>query len=93
MQSLRRSLPLDALDLLMEAGRTMNIEELHKLTTSDFRPFKLFLSDGRSFDVPHPDFIAFSRRVVVVIGVDELPNIIDLLQIVSAKPGKAKPSH
>ena len=64
----------------------MNIEELHKLTTNGFRPFKLSLSDGRSFDVPHPEFIAFSRRVVVVIGKDELPNIIDPLHIVSAKP-------
>ena len=71
----------------------MNIEELHKLTTNGFRPFKLYLSDGRAFDVPHPDFIAFSRRVVVVIGDDELPNIIDPVHIVSAKPGKAKPEH
>jgi hypothetical protein len=77
----------------LEAGLKMNVEERHKLTTSDFRPFKLFLSDGRSFDVPHPDFIAFSRRVVVVIGDDELPDIIDPLHIVSAKPGKAKQSH
>ena len=69
-----------------ETRRAMNIEELHKLTTNGFRPFKLSLSDGRSFDVPHPEFIAFSRRVVVVIGKDELPNIIDPLHIVSAKP-------
>jgi hypothetical protein len=40
--------------------------------------------------VLHPEFIAFSRRVVVVFGSDELPNIIDPLHIVSAKPGKAK---
>ncbi len=68
----------------------MNIDELRKLTTNGFRPFKLSLSDGRSFGVPHPDFIAVSRRVVVVIGDDELPNIIDPLHIVSAKSGKAK---
>ena len=64
----------------------MNVEELHRLTTNGFRPFKLSLSDGRSVDVPHPDFIAFSRRVVVVIDGDELPIIIDPLHIVSAKP-------
>jgi hypothetical protein len=68
----------------------MNADELHKLTANGFRPFKLYLSDGRSFDVPHPDYIAISRRVVVVIGEDELPNIIDPLHIVSAKPGETK---
>lgn len=70
----------------------MNIEELHKLTANSFRPFSLFLSDGRVFNVPHPDFVALSRRVVVVIGDDELPNIIDPLHIVSAKPLETKPS-
>ena len=71
----------------------MNVEELRKLTTNGFRPFKLHLSDGRSFAVPHPEFIAFSRRVVVVFGEDELPNIIDPLHIVSVKPRKAKSCH
>ena len=68
----------------------MNVEEIHKLTTNGFRPFQLFLSDGRSFTVPHVDFIALSRRVVVVIGEDELPNIIDPLQIVSLKLVEAR---
>ena len=71
----------------------MNVEELRKLTTNGFRPFKLHLSDGRSFAVPHPEFIAFSRRVVVVFGEDELPNIIDPLHIVSVKPRKAMSGH
>jgi hypothetical protein len=71
----------------------MSIDELRKLTSNGFRPFKIYLSDGRSFDVPHPEFIAFSRRIVVVFGDDELPNIIDPLHIVSAKPGKAKPGR
>jgi hypothetical protein len=68
----------------------VNIDELRKLTTNGFRPFKLCLSDGRAFDVPHPDFIALSRRVVVVIGHDDLSNIIDPLHIVSASPGDTK---
>lgn len=72
---------------------TMNVAELRSLTSNGFRPFTLHLSDGRSFEVPHPDFIAISRRIVVVIGTDELPNLIDPLHIVSAKPKKSKPAR
>ncbi len=68
----------------------MNVEELRKLTSDGFRPFKLHLSDGRSFNVFHPEFIAFSELVVVVFGADRLPNLIDPRHIVSAKPVKAK---
>ena len=68
----------------------MSVQELRKLTANGFRPFKLYLSDGRSFNVPHPKFIAFSDLVVVVFGGDRLPNLIDPDHIVSAKPMKAK---
>ena len=69
----------------------MNVEELRQFTSNGFRPFKLYLSDGRSFEVPHPEFIAFSRLMVVVFGKDGLPNLIDPLHIVSAKPRKVRP--
>lgn len=68
----------------------MNVEELRKLTSNGFQPFKLHLSDGRSFDVLHPEFIAFSDLAVVVFGRDRLPNIIDPHHIVSAKPRRTK---
>lgn len=68
----------------------MNVEELRKLTSNGFHPFKLFLSDGRAFHVPHPEFIAFSELAVVVFGSDRLPNIIDPDHIVSAKPLRSK---
>ena len=68
----------------------MNVEELRKLTSNGFLPFKLDLSDGRSFNVLHPEFIAFSELAVVVFGSDRLPNIIDPHYIVSAKPVKPK---
>jgi hypothetical protein len=68
----------------------MNVEELRKFTSNGFRPFKLYLSDGRAFDVPHPEFIAFSDLVVVVVGSDRLANFIDPDHIVSAKPMKVK---
>jgi hypothetical protein len=68
----------------------MNVSELRKLTANGFRPFKLNLSDGRSFTVRHPEFIAFSELAVVVFGLDRLPNIIDPDHIVSAKLTKVK---
>src|SRR5438552_19047375 len=68
----------------------MNVQELRKFTTNGFRPFKLNLSDGRSFSVRHPEFIAFSDLVVVVFGADRLPNLIDPDHIVAAKPVKTK---
>jgi len=74
----------------MEAVFVMNVEELRKFTSNGFRPFKVLLTDGRSFAVPHPDFIAFSELVVVVFGADRLANLIDPDHIVSAKPMKAK---
>jgi len=55
----------------------MSVDELRKLTTNSFSAFKLNLSDGRSFSVRHPEFIAFSDLVVVVFGTDRLPNLID----------------
>ena len=56
----------------------MSVNELRKFTTNGFRPFKLNLTDGRSFAVRHPEFVAFSDLVVVVFGLDRLPNLIDL---------------
>jgi hypothetical protein len=32
-----------------------------------FRPFRLRMNDGREFFVPHPEYIAVSKRVVMVI--------------------------
>lgn len=68
----------------------MNVEELRKFTSNGFRPFRLYLSDGRSFEVRHPEFIAFSDLVVVVFGRDRLANLIDPDHIVSAKPMRSK---
>ena len=34
-----------------------------------FEPFRIFLSDGAHYDVPHPDFGMVSARLVVV-GID-----------------------
>lgn len=71
----------------------MKTEEIQKLTSNGFKPFTLHLSDGRTFTVPHPDYIAISRHVVVVIGEDELANLIDPVHIVSAKQMGSQAPH
>ena len=32
-----------------------------------FRPFTLKMNDGREFYIPHPEYVAVSKRVVVVV--------------------------
>jgi hypothetical protein len=63
--------------------KTMNIERIRKLVTTGFKPFTIYLSDGRKFAIPHPEFIAVGKRVVVVIGKNEQVNTVDPLHIVS----------
>lgn len=59
-----------------------------------FRPFTLRLADGRSLQVPHPDFLAVSaRRAVFISPVDESLTILEPLLIVSVEiPGVTAPS-
>jgi hypothetical protein len=61
-----------------------------------FRAFTCRLADGRSIQVPHPDFVAVSPRQVVVISpVDESLSILEPLLIQSIEipavpqPGQA----
>jgi len=68
----------------------MNITRIKKLVTGGFKPFILHLSDGRKFSVPHPEFVAVGKSVVVVIDKDDQVNTIDPLHIVSLAE---KPAH
>ncbi len=36
-----------------------------------FRPFVLRMNDGREFRIPHPEYVAVSRRVVVAINAED----------------------
>lgn len=33
-----------------------------------FKPFTLRMNDGREYYIPHPEYVAVSRRVVMVIN-------------------------
>jgi hypothetical protein len=61
----------------------MNIQRIRKLVTGGFKPFVLHMSDGRQFSVPHPEFVALGKNVVVVIGKDDMVNTLDPLHITS----------
>jgi hypothetical protein len=61
----------------------MNLDQLRKRLTGGFRPFTVCLSDGRKLPVPHPEFVAVGRNVVVLIGPDDFANVIDPIHIVT----------
>lgn len=48
-----------------------------------FRPFALHLSDGRKFDIPHPEFILLGQEVVALLRSDGLIETLDAVHIVS----------
>ena len=39
----------------------MNLDKIRKQLAGGFRPFVIRTSDGREFDVPHPEFIAVGK--------------------------------
>jgi hypothetical protein len=60
----------------------MTIEQFRStLNLQPFRPFTIRMADGRTFDVPHPDFVAQSPsgRTVVVFQTDDSYSLLDLL--------------
>jgi hypothetical protein len=61
----------------------LNLKPIRDRLGASFQPFTIRLSDGRSFDVPHPDFIAVGRGVVSVIDDEDGQHTLDALHIVS----------
>jgi len=61
----------------------LNLKPIRDRLGASFQPFTIRLSDGRSFDVPHPDFIAIGRGVVSVIDHEDGQHTLDALHIVS----------
>lgn len=50
----------------------MNPEDIQAFTRKQpFEPFVVHLTDGRSFQVKHPDTIALGRRTAVIINPPE----------------------
>jgi hypothetical protein len=61
----------------------LNLQPVRARLGPPFQPFTIRMSDGRSFDVPHPDFIAVGRGVVSVIDHEDVSHTLDALHIVS----------
>ena len=71
----------------------MNVERIRKRLGGGFRPFAIHTSDGREYDVPHPEFILVAPYEVAVVGkdgyIDTLapPHIVSIRTLAS-KNGK-----
>jgi hypothetical protein len=52
-----------------------------KLGARPFQPFTIRMADGRTFDIPHPDFAAQSPsgRTVIVFNENDGHSVLDLL--------------
>ncbi len=63
----------------------MHISEVREhLEQRPFVPFRIHVSDGSSFDVPHPDFVLLTRWAVHVghdTGHDDLPERVTRIAI------------
>ncbi len=72
------------------------------LTQRPFRPFRLVMSSGQTYEVRHPE-MALPTRTDILVGIDadedDVPtrfNICSLLQVVTIEPlsgAGAKPSE
>ncbi len=64
----------------------MRPEDIRELRDADpFIPFRICLTDGKSYDVPHRDFLMISRTVID-IGVASNPATRVYDQIVRVSP-------
>ncbi len=70
----------------------MNLDKIRKQLSGGFRPFVIRTSDGREFDVPHPEFIALGKGDIAVVDKDGDINVLDSLHIVSLKSLKTPAS-
>ena len=61
------------------------MEETRQRLALGFKPFSMFLSDGRKYHVPHPHFILVTRRSVAVADPEGLIDTVDPLHIVLLK--------
>lgn len=72
----------------------MGPEDLRNLLTSrPFKPFRIRLDDGQSFEITHPDMVWIGRRVALILVFEAGPEryfqrhiTISLLHISSVEP-------
>jgi hypothetical protein len=63
------------------------------MNAQPFRPFTIHLVDGRSYSVPHPDFVSVStslRNRDLTVHDDDGVHLIDLALVVEVHPAPHK---
>ena len=68
------------------------MEQIKLRMRGGFRPFALHVTDGRKFEVPHPEFILLGKGVVAVLRKDGLIETLDALHIVSVEDLPTQPA-
>jgi hypothetical protein len=71
----------------------MTIQQLRAAhQAKPFRPFTIHMADGRSFHVPHPDFLSTSPsgRTVIVYQENEDFSILDLLLLTEIETNSSR---
>jgi len=75
-------------------------EELREvLRTQPFQPFRLVMTDGKAYEIRHPDLMMVGRRSAIV-GLTGQPGRtfyertvqVDLLHVIRLEPLEASPS-
>lgn len=59
------------------------------LRAQPFQPFDLCLADGRRVAVTHPEFVAMTNRIVVVLDENNFSKTVEPLLIFSLEPTPA----
>lgn len=70
----------------------LNLDPIRERVGREFQPFTIRVSDGRSFGIPHRDFIAVGRGVISVIDERDVTHTLDALHIVSIEDALPQPS-
>jgi hypothetical protein len=70
----------------------MNLERIRDRISNGFRPFVILTSAGKRYEVPHPEFLAVGKGVVVVLGKNDSVSTLDALHIVAVEdlPGRKR---
>ena len=68
----------------------MTTDQLHRFHRAEpFRPFEIHVADGRSFRVPHPEFLAYVPGTrTFSVWSEGAYEVIDLLLVASLRPVK-----
>ena len=72
-------------------GGVMNIERIReRLVGGGFKPFTICLSDGTKIPVPHPEFVAIGKNVVLAVGQNDRAYTLDPIHIVTLQEVRSR---